>query len=284
MRELAGRTAMVTGAGSGIGRGIALALAKAGMHVVIADIEADAAHAVGAEIGRMGGSAESVALDVVDADAVEGLADRLFRERDGVHLLCNNAGVSNFGLMCSDFSLSDWEWVLAVNLRGVIHGLQAFLPRMIQLEGQKHVVNTSSTAGIEGAVFVAPYVAAKHGVVGLTDTLRREGAAHQLGASVLCPSAVRTRIVDSERNRHGDFGGPKSGASNEMVAAHIAQGGLDPLWVGALVVHAVQEDVPYIFTHLATRNSVVARYESMCRSFEWTSRFIAEHGDGQPED
>ena len=282
MRELSGRTAVITGAGSGIGRGMALAFGQAGMHVVVADIDADAARAVAAEVDATAGSAEGVALDVVDAGAVEALADRLFSERAGVHLLCNNAGVSTFGLMCSDFQLSDWEWVIAVNLRGVIHGLQAFLPRMAGLEGEKHVVNTASTAGVEGAVFVAPYAASKHGVVGLSDTLRLEGAAHGISASVLCPSSVRTRIVESERNRQADYGGPKEGASNEMIAAHI-QKGVDPIWVGELVRQAVQDDVPYIFTHLETRETVRARYERMCESFEWSARFMASHGDGQPD-
>jgi NAD(P)-dependent dehydrogenase (short-subunit alcohol dehydrogenase family) len=259
---------------------MALAFARAGMNAVIADIDADAAEGVRLEVEALGVRAIAQRVDVVERDALEALAERVWDEFGGAHVLCNNAGVTTFGLLCEgEISEADWRWVLSVNLQGVIHGLQVFLPLMRELPGQKHVVNTASTAGLIGSPLVAPYVATKHGVLGLSDTLRMEGAAHQISCSVLCPSSVNTRIVESERNRHASYGGAR-GVSNEMVAAHVRNTGIDPLWVGEMVRQAVVDDVPYIFTHADTRESVDARYQAMLDSFGWADRWREEHGSG----
>lgn len=280
MRELSGKTAVITGAGSGIGRGMALAFARAGMNVAVADIDPEAAERVKDEVETLGVQAIAQRVDVVEPYVVEALADRVWDELGGAHVLCNNAGVTTFGRLCEmEISDSDWRWVLGVNLQGVINGLHVFLPRMRDLSGQKHVVNTASTAGIIGSPMVGPYAATKHGVVGLSDTLRMEGAAHEISCSVLCPSAVKTGIVESERNRQATYGGPR-GVSNEMVAAHIQNTGVDPLWVGEMVRQAVVDDVPYIFTHAETRESVDERYRSMVESFDWAERFRSEKGSG----
>jgi len=280
MKDLEGRVAVVTGGGSGIGRGMVLAFAEAGMKVVIADIDAEAASGVCDEAEELGGVALPLRVDVTERDDVQALADRVWRELGGAHLLCNNAGVTTFGYMCDGISDEDWRWVLSVNLHGVIHGLQAFLPRMRELEGEKHVVNTASTAGVGPSPLVAPYAASKHGMVGISETLRIEGAVHGISCSVLCPSVVKTRIVESARNRQIEFGGPRQGALNEGIAAHTAAAGLDPLWVGKLVRQAVIDDVPFIFTHPETRTAVDARYRAMVEGFEWAARWTEANPEG----
>lgn len=271
MKQLAGRVAVVTGAGSGIGRGMTLAFAEAGMQLVIADIDLDAAERVAVEVEALGAKALPARVDVTSREEVAALAEKTWSALGGAHVLCNNAGVTTFGLMCDGIPEEDWAWVLAVNLQGVVNGLQAFLPRMRDQEGEKHIVNTASIAGIAPSPLVGPYAASKHAVVGLTDTLRAEAGAHGISCSVLCPSNVNTGIVEADRNRQAAFGGP-SGATNEMIAAHVA-GGLDPEHVGRMVRQAVIDDVPFIFTHADTRALVDARYQAMSESFEWADRW-----------
>jgi len=271
VRELAGRVAVVTGGASGIGRGMVLAFAEARMDIVIADIDEDAARKVTEEVEALGQKCQFERVDLVKREEVAALAEKVWSDFGGAHLLCNNAGVTTFGMMCDGIPDRDWDWVLGVNLQGVIHGLQAFLPRMRELPGEKHVVNTASIAGIAPGVFVGPYAASKHAVVGLSETLREEGAGHGIGCSVLCPNAVDTGIADADRNRQADFGGP-SGAGNEMVAAFVASG-LDPTRVGKMVRQAVIDDQPFIFTHSDTRELVDARYERMQECFAWADRW-----------
>ena len=267
MKDLAGKVAVITGGASGIGRGMALAFAEAGMDIVIADIDESNANNVAKEIEKLGQRCLAQQVDLAKRSEVEALAKGVWENLGGAHLLCNNAGVTTFGLLCDGLPDRDWDWVLAVNLHGVANGLQAFLPRMRELSGEKHVVNTASIAGIAPAIFVGPYAASKHAIVGLSETLRQEGASHGISCSVLCPDVVNTGIVDADRNRQAEFGGP-TGAGNEMIAAAIAQG-LDPLHVGKMVRQAVIDDLPFIFTHAETRELVDARYERMKQSFDW---------------
>jgi NAD(P)-dependent dehydrogenase (short-subunit alcohol dehydrogenase family) len=275
MNEWKDRVAVITGAGSGIGRGMALAFAQAGLDVVIADIDLDAAERVANEVEALGRRSLAQQVDVVDRSAVVALAEHAFESFGAVHVLCNNAGVTTFGLMCEGIPEADWDWVLAVNLHGVVHGLEAFLPRMRDVAGRKHVVNTASIAGIGPSPLVGPYSASKHAVVGLSETLRAEGQGHQISCSVLCPSNVNTGIVDADRNRQTDFGGP-SGAGNDMIAAHVAQG-LDPLRVGEMVRQAVFDDIPFIFTHADTRQIIEDRYAAMQASLTWAEGWRTEN-------
>jgi NAD(P)-dependent dehydrogenase (short-subunit alcohol dehydrogenase family) len=254
---------------------MALAFAEAGMDLVIADIDERGAHSVAREIEGLGQRCVPVQVDLAKRPEVEALAEKVWSDLGGAHLLCNNAGVTTFGMMCDGIPDRDWDWVLAVNLQGVVHGLQAFLPRMRDLPGEKHVVNTASITGIAPGVFVGPYAATKHAVVGLSETLREEGAAHSISCSALCPNAVDTGIVDADRNRQDEFGGP-SGAGNEMIAAFIA-GGLSPTRVGRMVRQAVIDDQPFIFTHADTRELVDARYERMKACFAWADRWREEN-------
>lgn len=265
MRELSGKVAVVTGGGSGIGRGMALAFAGSGMRVVVADIDEAAAGQVRDELETRGCEATSVVTDVIDRSSVEALAEHVYERFGAAHVLCNNAGVTTFSTI-EAASDADWEWVLGVDLHGVVNGLQAFLPRMKAQAGEKHVVNTASAAGMQPYPMLGPYVAAKYAVVGITETLRLEGEAWGLSASVLCPGNVRTDIVRSGRNRHDHLGGPE-GRVREDVAQAIERG-LDPELVGRMVRDAVVRDDLYVFTHPAQRAELAARFDRILASFD----------------
>jgi NAD(P)-dependent dehydrogenase (short-subunit alcohol dehydrogenase family) len=199
-----GSVAVVTGAASGIGTALARAFAAAGCSVVLADVDGAALDAVAGEID---GDVLPVVTDVSDAAAVEQLAESAFQRFGAVDVLCNNAGVSTFNPISAQ-TLDDWRWVLGVNLWGVVHGVHAFLPRLLA-QGRGHIVNTSSLAGLaSGLPDLGPYNVSKVGVVALSETLRLEllmsGA--PVGVSVLCPGTTPTQILESERNRPAAFG------------------------------------------------------------------------------
>lgn len=259
MKDLRGRLAVITGGGGGIGRSMALAFARAGMEVVLVDLEEAAAAAVAGELRALGARAEVESCDVSKLASMEALADRVFAAHGEVHVLCNNAGVHTFGPM-HELSNADWRWVLGVDLDGVVHGIQCFVPRMIAQSGESHVVNTASVAGLYPHPGLGPYVASKYAVVGLTETLRLEGAAHGLSASVLCPGTMRTGIADSARNRPSEYGGAE--AAHPAVAAAVAKG-LDPEPVGELVREAIEQDELYVLTHADTREGVAARAQAL---------------------
>jgi len=265
MKDLSGKVAVVTGSGSGIGRGMALAFADAGMHVVLADVDVAAAEAVCAEVEARGVRALVVRTDVRLPGDVEALAVRAYDTFGAVHLLCNNAGVVTFGTM-DGLTIDDWRWVLGVNLLGVVHGLQAFLPRMKAQAGPKHVVNTASIAGVAPYEKLAPYVASKYAVVGISEALRVEGEAWDLGCTALCPGNVRTQIVQSARARPADLGGPRT--IDEPEVQQGIDAGSDPEDVGRLVRDAVIANRGYVFTDPATRELVQARFDAILEAFD----------------
>ena len=266
MRELSGKVAVVTGGGSGIGRGMVLAFAQSRMHVVIADVDLASAQKVADEARALGVKALALATDVARRDSVEALAERVYAELGAAHLLCNNAGVAVFGELAA-MTDADWRWVLGVNLEGVVNGLQAFLPRMKAQAGEKHVVNTASVAGIAAFPGLGVYTATKYAVVGISEALRVEGEAWGLGVSVLCPGAVRTRIMESERNRPAELGVSKP-VTIALPGAPAIAAGLDPLAVGRRVRAAVQSSEPYVFTHPDTRALFERRVTAMRAGFD----------------
>src|SRR6266487_1234780 len=202
MKDFQDKVAVVTGAASGIGHALAEKSAQEGMKVVLADVEERALKQAEEELKASGADVLAVQTDVSKAADVETLAKQAFATYGGVHLLFNNAGVVA-GTTLWESSMADWQWVLGVNLWGVIHGVHYCVPRMLEQETEGHIVNTASLAGLVSSPGGGIYSVSKHGVVTLSETLALELAARgaKLKASVLCPEWVNTRIMDAERNR-----------------------------------------------------------------------------------
>ncbi len=269
MEKLSGRVAVVTGAASGIGRALAAELVAEGMKVVLADIETDALESVVAEMSGAGADVTGVPCDVSDRGQVEALASATLDRFGAVHLVVNNAGVAAGGATW-EIPLDDWEWVIGVDLWGVIHGVSVFTPLLIE-GGGGHIVNTASMAGLTSTPFMAPYNVAKHGVVTLSETLYAELAMTnpEVGVTVVCPGWVRTSINRSERNRPG--GAPGGGVAVEEDEPHplrslvddLIHGGLDPEDVARRVVEAVTSDTFYVLTHSDWAGMVAGRTDDM---------------------
>ena len=264
MAELKGRVAVVTGAGSGIGLGLARRLREEGMKLVLADIDQDAL-----EEARKGlGGADTIAVrtDVAKPAEMEALGRAALDAFGAVHVLCNNAGVSVGGPVW-EASEGDWDWVLGVNLRGMITGLRVFMPIILE-QDWGHVVNTASSAGLIAAV-LGPYSVSKHAAVALSESLhlslRSQGA--NVGVSVLCPGWVRTRIVESDRNRPREYGPgaelrPEQEAIREVIQG-LVDGGMETSEVADHVVRAIHDRRFYVLTHESTRAAIESRFEAV---------------------
>lgn len=257
MNELAGKVALVTGAASGIGLALARRFAQEGMKVVLADIEDEPLAAAQAAIRASGGTAIAVRTDVMREHDVKRLADTAFDTWGKVHVLCNNAGVG--GVSADGIwntAIEDWDWVLGVNLRGVIHGVRHFVPRMLAGGEPGHIVNTASAAGFITGVTAAPYTISKHGVVALSEHLYKDLKARdaKLSVSVLCPGWVDTNILDSARNRPQELSPEDATAAEttpegqmrlETVRGFL-KSGFRPEAIAGLVVDAIRTDTFYI--------------------------------------
>jgi NAD(P)-dependent dehydrogenase (short-subunit alcohol dehydrogenase family) len=254
IKDLSGKVAVVTGAASGIGRATATAFAEAGMSVVLADIEEKALDATARSLREAGHTVVPVVTDVSDGASMDALADRVFDELGNVHVVHLNAGVAAGGPVWM-LSENDWRWVLGVNLWGVIHGVRAFVPRMLASGEPGHVVNTASAAGLTSSAMMGAYNVSKHGVVTLSETLQRDLAmfGSSIGVSVLCPGWVNTGIGDSGRNRpdelrNADSGNILDGGGASPLQA-VLENGLPPAEVAAMVLDAVRTGRFYILTH-----------------------------------
>ena len=253
MRELKGKCAVVTGGASGIGRAMAEAFANEGMRVVLADIEPGALEEATNALRASGASVLGVPTDVSQPDQVQALADRAVAEFGRVDVICNNAGVALSGPTWQH-TLADWEWLLGVNLWGVVHGVRTFVPLMLKQGGEGHIVNTGSVAGLTSNPFMSIYNVSKHAVVTLSETLQKELTlmGTPVRISVLCPGFVNTRILDAERNRPAALQNAVATERNptfeEMASASLAAG-LPPARVAAQVVDAVKTERFYILTH-----------------------------------
>lgn len=263
MDRLAGKVAFVTGGAGGIGLGMARAFRRAGMKVALADLDASALRQAASSLeAQPGGALLTLELDVSDRQAMARAADRVDAELGGVHLLCNNAGVNAPGSL-AELGYDDWDWVLGVNLDGVVNGLVTFLPRMLARGEPGHIVNTASVGGLIGMPGLGIYCASKFAVVGLSESLRHDLAGTQLGVSVLCPGIVRSGIGDSARNRPQRFGGPVK-AEGSAAAAF----GTDPTELGEQVREAVEADRFWICTHPEFRGYVASRGEALLAAFD----------------
>jgi NAD(P)-dependent dehydrogenase (short-subunit alcohol dehydrogenase family) len=259
MNAFAGKVAVVTGAASGIGLALATRFAQAGMKIVLADIEAAPLESARAAIEAQGGHAIALRTDVMREQDVERLADAAFDAWGEVHVLCNNAGVSGRVVGAEgvwNLPLEDWDWVLGVNLRGVLHGIRHFVPRMLAQGEAGHVVNTASAAGLVTGATGAPYTVSKHGVVALSEVLYKDLKARnaKLSVSVLCPGWVDTSIIESERNRpdelkpEGTVGAPLSPQMQmwRETVRGLLKNGFRPEAIAELVFDAVKSDTFYI--------------------------------------
>jgi NAD(P)-dependent dehydrogenase (short-subunit alcohol dehydrogenase family) len=253
MQELRGKCAVVTGAASGIGRAMADAFAAEGMRVVLADVESGALEHAAAAVRARGSAALAVPTDVSQAEQVQALADRAVAEFGRVDVVCNNAGVALSGPTW-EHTLADWQWLLGVNLWGVVHGVRTFVPLMLKQGGEGHIVNTGSVAGLTSNPFMSIYNVSKHAVVTLSETLQKELTLldTQVRVSVLCPGFVNTRILEAERNRPAALknavASERHPTFEEMASAALAAG-MPPAEVAARVVDAVKTGRFYILTH-----------------------------------
>lgn len=258
---------MVTGAASGIGFALARRLGAEGMRVVLADVEADALDRAAAELRALGVELIAVRTDVSRAEEVEALAERAGRAFGAVHLVCNNAGVFGAGNSW-EVSLADWQWILGVNLWGVIHGLRSFVPRLLAHGEPAHIVNTASMAGFLSLPFTAPYCVSKHAVVALSESLYHEltlrGAS--VGVSILCPEAVATRIGEAARNRPGVAEDGAETPEQSMVRAALQKSvgrGIAPDVMADRVVNAVRERRFYVLSDDDWRRAADLRSEDV---------------------
>jgi NAD(P)-dependent dehydrogenase (short-subunit alcohol dehydrogenase family) len=268
VKDFAGRVAVVTGGASGIGRGLAEAFAARSMKVVIADVEVAALEATARALEERGAEVMSARVDVRDRLAVMRLAEDVYARFGGAHILCNNAGVAHPGFI-HDLSLDDWEWVLDVNLKGVIHGIHAFLPRMRKSGEPCHIVNTASLSGLVYAPGMAPYNASKAAVVAISETLAIESAGSNVGVSVLCPGWVNTRIDESERNAPA---GLQLSTPSDQVAIMSDEGrqllrtGLDPGAVAERVIAGIEAGALHILTHREFMAMIEERFRQILNS------------------
>lgn len=250
MDQLDGKVAVVTGAASGIGRALATAWAAEGMRVVMADVEAVALTEAASALRATGAEVLDVVTDVRDAAQVEAMAEQAVAAYGGVHVACNNAGVARSSLAMWDEPLAAWEWTLGVNLWGVIHGVRAFVPRMIA-QGEGHIVNTASLAGMSASGILGPYTVSKYAVVGLSEELHlnMQMLGAPVGVSVLCPGPVNTRITTAERNGPAELRDAQLAPGAEMVhdaMSQLLRQGLEPDEVADAVVAAVREGRFYV--------------------------------------
>jgi len=271
MKEFKGKVAVVTGAASGIGRGIAERCVGEGMQVVLADIEESSLTKAEAELKAAGGTVLAVKTDVSKCGEVERLARRTLEAFGQVHLLFNNAGVGAGGAPW-EATWNDWEWVIGVNLWGVIHGVKVFTPLMLAQNTECHIVNTSSTAGLIVGGGLAPYAVTKHAVVALSESLylSLQQRNSLVKVSVLCPGLVRTNILDAERNRPPELRNEPVPLTPDMQAGLAAfkaaiDASMPPLQVADAVFDAIRKEQFYILSHPEWLEAVQLRTDKLLR-------------------
>jgi NAD(P)-dependent dehydrogenase (short-subunit alcohol dehydrogenase family) len=249
VKELRDRVAVITGAASGIGRSMASRFAAEGMKLVLADVESQALLEVEQELKNQGVSVLAVTTDVSKAESVEALRQKAVETFGPIHMLCNNAGVNAPVGPLWERTISDWKWVLGVNLWGVVHGIRAFLPGMIESGVQGHIVNTASRDGFLAGPLLGVYSVSKHAVVSLSESLYFELAMirSRIGVSLLCPGVVKTRIRSSERNRPGELHNGDHGTNTDCRQVDELEQGILPSQVADRVVDGIRGNQFYIF-------------------------------------
>lgn len=267
MQDVADKVALITGGASGIGLGMAKAFAAAGLKLALADIEEPALEAAAGELTAGGAEVVALPLDVTDRAAMVDAADAIEARFGGVDIICNNAGVTH-PVRLDQCTYDDWDWVLGVNLGGVVNGVQTFVPRL-KARGGGHIVNTASVAGIYAQEGTGIYATAKYAVVGLSESLADELVPFDIGVSVLCPGVVNSRLVNAGRNRPEKFGAVGAGieVGSDVARDSFMQAGMDPVEMGAEVLAAIRENRRYILPHPEFKAQVAERFDAILGSF-----------------
>jgi NAD(P)-dependent dehydrogenase (short-subunit alcohol dehydrogenase family) len=269
MKDFQGKVAVITGGASGLGRAMADRFAREGMSIVLADVEPSALAKAEAEMKAAGAKVIGVRTDVSKAAEVEALAQKTLAAFGGVHLVANNAGVAEGGNVW-DNTVADWEWVLGVNLWGVIHGVRVFTPIMLKQGGECHIINTASVAGLISPPGMGIYCVSKHAVVTLSECLHHDLAqkTDKLKCSVLCPAYVPTGIADSGRNRPAELSGTRHKSTADLaldasLKKAVQSGKLSAADVAQKVYEAVRDERFYILSHPKIKPSIQWRMEDI---------------------
>jgi NAD(P)-dependent dehydrogenase (short-subunit alcohol dehydrogenase family) len=271
MRDFQNKIAVITGGASGIGRGLAERCAREKMKVVLADVEETALDQTAQELKNAGADVLAVRTDVSKSEEIEALANKTLDAFGAVHLLFNNAGVGA-GTTVWESALTDWEWVLGVNLWGVIYGVRTFVPIMLKQNEESHIVNTASIAGLTTGPSLGVYKVSKHGVVSLSETLACELAiiGSKIKVSVLCPAGVNTRIMNSERNRPAEMQNDSAVESThpavkqmDEMLRQLVETGMSPAQIADAVFDAIRSEKFYILTHAEMKPMLQKRMEDI---------------------
>jgi NAD(P)-dependent dehydrogenase (short-subunit alcohol dehydrogenase family) len=265
MDDLTGKVAFVTGGASGIGLALAKGFAKEGAKVVLADIEAEPLKQAEADLLASGAEAVGVQCDVSSHSSFAAAADRAIEAFGKVHIVCNNAGVAPSGAL-DETTPADWNWCLGVNLMGVVHGIQTLVPRIKEHGEGGHVVNTASVAGLMALPTLGIYTATKYAVVGISETLHGELAPAGIGVSVLCPSFVKTRLHESQRNRPAELS-TGSEKTDEFMAQMLASA-TDPDVIAERVIRGVRRGDLYILPHPELKAGFEVRANAILAAFD----------------
>ena len=269
MQEFEGKVAVITGGASGIGLGMATRFAAEGMRLVLADIEEAVLEEAAAGLRENGAEVLTVQTDCGDAASMDNLAEESLAHYGSVHVVCNNAGVGARGTMWK-LGVNDWEFVLRVNLWGVIHGVRVFAPHLVE-QDEGHIVNTGSMAGLVSVSGTGPYNVSKHGVVTLSETLYGElqDAGSNVGVSVLCPGIIRTNLRNSERNRPEHLRDLDAEAVKERTQSTpgfsdtVRLQALSPEWAAECVFEGIKENRFYILTHDDHEGQIPRRHDAI---------------------
>ena len=278
MDDLSGKTAIVTGAASGIGLGIATALAEAGANVVMADIQKDAVEQAAHTLSGTNKQVMPVRIDVTQEQSVLNTLAEAEKRFGKLHIACNNAGVPMHGTKMVDVPISDWQFVIGVNIWGIIHGIRHFVPAILKHGEEGHIVNTASVAGFQNrrGTNQGPYSMSKYAALSLSEALELELEGTNVGVSVLCPGPIATNIARGARNRPDHMGGPVVKANDEAVLAErLATTGLDPKKVGERVVDAIRTKTFYAFVSAIPADVIRARHKRIEEALTspWTTHY-----------
>jgi NAD(P)-dependent dehydrogenase (short-subunit alcohol dehydrogenase family) len=261
--DISGKTAIVTGAASGIGLGIATALAEAGANVVMADIQKEAVEQAAHGLSGTNKRVMPIRVDVTQEQSVLDALTEAERNFGKLHIACNNAGVPMHGTRLVDVPPDDWAFVIGVNIWGIIHGIRHFVPAILRHGEEGHIVNTASVAGFQNrrGTGQGPYSMNKYAALSLSEALEHELEGTNVGVSVLCPGPIATNIARGARNRPDHLGGPQIRPSDEAaLAERLAASGLDPKKVGERVVDAIRTKTFYAFVSAVPADTIKARH------------------------